>query len=295
MKKIVMAGLLMSVVQTVVHAEPVFMPQAAPVVKAHQAELGVDGNFGYQTSEIEGSPGTTFKNRVWQIPLIARYGLLDTLESHLLIPIVRAIDSSEGTASSRSANTGLGNIQLGAKWLFLPGRFPLAAAVDFDLPTANSRNHPAALGWRYNNQVQQGFNTHLQLLADTPAMAERYSAHAMIGYLYTGRYTTAQDSKFNPSDLMTFGASLDAMLLKGEHPLSASIEMVGNTGLNHSKTDDVRNGNDKGTVLEVGPALRHQCGPLRTHVGLLFDAGRATFRAYNYRVNFGVSLFVGGK
>ena len=66
-----------------------------------------------------------------------------------------------------------------------------------------------------------------------------------------------------------------------------------NTALNHSKTLSTVNGNDKGTVLEVGPALRYQTGAWRTQAGMLFDEGKSTFRAYNYRLLFGVSYLFG--
>jgi hypothetical protein len=77
--------------------------------------------------------------------------------------------------------------------------------------------------------------------------------------------------------------------------LSIAGEFVGNSALNHSKTNGDTNGNDKGTVLEAGPSVRYQMGSVRTYAGLLLDAGRATFRAYNYRVNFGVSMLWGGR
>jgi hypothetical protein len=277
-------------------AEPVFLPQAQSVLHAKQIEAGVGGQFGYQLSEIETSPGTTYKDRVWSIPFSARYGVTDVIESKLMIPIVQAVDSSEGISSNRFSSTGLGNMQIGTKWNFLKEMpFPLAAALDLDLPTANSRNNPGALGMRYNNQLQQGLNTHLQLVADSPKVAEMMTAHAQLGYMNTATYTTAADTRFNPSDLFTFGASVDLDLKRWVDHLSVSGEMVGNTALNHSKTNGDTNGNDKGTVLEVGPAMRYQLGPVGTYAGVLLDQGSATFRAYNYRVNFGVSMLWGGR
>ncbi len=278
----------------VAQAEPVFMPQAASVLKAKQGEVGVGAQFGYQNSEIATSPGTTYKNRVWQVPLFIRYGIREDLETRLAIPYVNAIDSSEGLASTRNANAGLGNIQIGAKWNFLKGQVPLAAALDLDLPTANPSKHPGALGQRYSNQLQQGFNGHVQLIADTPMMADFLTGHAQVGYMNTGTYTTTLLTRFNPSDLLTFGASLDFSLKRWVENLSVSGEAVGNTALNHSKTHSTKNGNDLGTVLEAGPAVRYQCGSVRTYAGYLMDAGKATFRAYNYRVNFGVSVLFGG-
>jgi opacity protein-like surface antigen len=276
-----------------VQAEPVFMPQAQSVMQAKQGEAGVGAQFGYQKSEIETAPGTTFTNRVAHIPLFARYGVTDAVETRLVVPITRAIDSSEGLASSHKSDTGLGNIQMGAKWNFLKAMFPLAAALDLDLPTANSKNNPASLGWRYSNQIQQGFNTHLQLIADTPKLQDMLEGHAEIGYMNTATYTTSADTRFNPSDLFTFGASVDLSLKRWVNNLSVSGEMVGNTALNHSKTNGNTNGNDKGAVLEAGPAVRYQMGPVRTYAGVLFDAGNATFRAYNTRVNLGVSMLWG--
>jgi hypothetical protein len=295
MKGKAIVGIVLMTAWQTAQAEPVFMPQAQSVLEAKQLELGVGGQFGYQLSEIETSPGTTFKDRVWQVPLMARYGVTDTVESRLIVPITRAVDSSEGVASSRSANTGFGNIQLGTKWNFLKeAPLPMAVALDLDLPTTNSKNNPGSLGQRYSNQIQQGFNAHLQLIADTPRVADILQGHAMMGYMNTATYTMAADTRFNPSDLMTFGASVDVSLKRWVDHLSLSGEMVGNTALNHSKTNGTLNGNDKGTVLEAGPALRYQSGRIRTYVGVLADAGKATFRAYNYRVNFGVSLLCGG-
>lgn len=276
-------------------AEPVFMPQAASVLKDKQLEAGVGAQFGYQSSEIENSLDTTFKDRVWMIPVFARYGVTDNLETKLNVPIVHAIDSSEGLASSHNEDGGIGNMQVGAKWNFLNAPLPLAAALDLDLPTANTSNNPAALGMRYNNQVQQGFNAHLQLIADTPMMADMVSGHAEIGYMNTATYTTTEQTRFNPSDLFTFGASIDLSLKRVAEGLSASAEMVGNTCLTHSRTDGTINGNDMGTVLEVGPAMRYQRGSVRTWAGFLADDGNATFRAYNYRVDFGASLLFGGR
>ena len=277
-------------------AEPVFMPQAQSVMLAKQGEAGVGAQFGYQNSEIIGAPGTSYTDRVWHVPLFARYGITDVLETRLLLPITRAIDSSEGQSSSYNANTGIGNIQVGAKWNFLKAApLPLAAALDLDLPTANSKNNPAALGWRYSNQIQQGFNTHLQLIADTPKMRDMLQGHAEIGYMNTATYTTAVDTRFNPSDLFTFGASVDVSLQHWVDHLSVSGEMIGNTALDHSKTNGTENGGDKGTVLEAGPAVRYQIGPVRTYAGFLLDAGDPTFRAYNSKVNFGFSMLWGGK
>jgi hypothetical protein len=68
---------------------------------------------------------------------------------------------------------------------------------------------------------------------------------------------------------------------------------MGNTGLNHSKTDGTANGNDKGTVLEVGPGLRYKTGPWRTHAGVLLNEGKTAFRAYRFRALFGVSYLFG--
>jgi hypothetical protein len=275
-------------------AEPVFMPQAVSVVQAKQTEVGVGAQFGYQNSEIIGSPGTSFKNRVWQIPVFARYGVTDSIETRLAVPIVKAVDSSEGLSSTRNADSGLGSLQIGAKWNFLKGIVPMAAVLDLDLPTANPSNNPGALGERYNNQLQQGFNGHLQLVADSPMFAKILSAHGEVGYMNTATYTTASKSRFNPSDLVTFGLSLDMSLKHWVEGLSASAEMVGNTCVTHSRTDAMINGNDMGTVLEVGPALRYQRGSWRTYAGFLADDGKAAFRAYNYRVNFGISMLFGG-
>src|SRR5437016_8500524 len=106
MKQIAITGLMLSMISLSVRAEPVFMPQAASVVKQKQLETGVDIQYGYQKSELENSPGTTFLDRTVTIPLWARYGILDNLESHLLVPIVHAIDSSEGISSSHNENGG---------------------------------------------------------------------------------------------------------------------------------------------------------------------------------------------
>jgi len=286
------AALLVSVFQYA-QAEPVFMPQAASVLKGHQAQTGVGGQFGYQSYELEGAPGTVYKNRVWQIPVFARVGLMDDAEAKLMVPIVHAIDSKEGSSGYHNEDGGLGNMQVGAKWNFLKGMIPVAAALDLDLPTANSKNNPGSLGERYSNQLQQGFNTHLQLIADSPLMADRVTGHVAVGYMNTATYTTSFKSQFNPSDLMTFGASVDVRLHAVMEGLSSSLELVGNTALNHSKTNGSMNGNDKGTVLEIGPALRYQHNAMGTYAGFLADAGKSTFRAYNYRVNFGVSYLFG--
>jgi len=147
---------------------------------------------------------------------------------------------------------------------FLNAPMPLALGLDLDLPTANSANNKAATGWRYSNQVQQGFNTHLFLVADTQKVSDLWTGHAMVGYMNTGTYTTSSQSRFNPSDLLTFGASVDLDMAKLISGLSGSLDFVGNTGLNHSKTQGTMNGSDLGTVLEVGPALRYQMGSWRT-------------------------------
>jgi hypothetical protein len=293
MNRLMLAGFVLTVAASAAQAEPVFMPQAASALKAHQAEAGVNGHFGYQTSELASNPGTTYKNRVWQFPLYARYGILDMLEAHVVLPIARAVDSSEGLFSSRGASTGLGNIQMGSKWNFVSAPFPLAVALDLDLPTANSKNNAGALGARYSGQLQQGFNGHLQFVMDSPALAEKLTFHGALGYMNTGAYSTSTGFRYNPSDLMTFGASADVNLSAWVSHLSAAAEFVGNTALNHSKNDGVKNGNDKGTVLEVGPSLRYQVGRWRAQTGLLIDAGQSEFRAYNYRVQFGLSALFG--
>jgi hypothetical protein len=41
--------------------------------------------------------------------------------------------------------------------------------------------------------------------------------------------------------------------------------------------------------------LRYQKGAWRTKLGVLFDAGPSTYRAYNYRTLFGISYLFGGK
>src|SRR5947207_1331052 len=124
MKRSSLGALIIILMNTVAHAEPVFLPQAASVVKQKQVEAGVNAQFGYQKSEIQNSPGTTFINRVWHFPIWARYGVTDTVESHLLVPITRAIDSSEGTSSTRHSDSGLGNMQIGVKWNFKPAPMP---------------------------------------------------------------------------------------------------------------------------------------------------------------------------
>lgn len=275
-------------------AEPVFMAQAASVLKAKQAEAGVGGHFGYQSSEIIGNAGTTYKNRVWQFPVFARYGMSDDVQAQLILPIVRAVDSSEGLTSTRYSDTGIGNLTLGAKWNFLKGMVPLAAALDVDFPTANASHNAGALGERYNTQLQQGFNEHLQLVADSPVMHDMMSLHASVGYMNTATYTTSTRARFNPSDLFTFGASVDMSLKRCLEGLSVAAEVVGNSGLTHARTNSTVAGNDLGTVIEVGPSLRYQHNALRTYAGFLVDEGKATFRAYNYRVAFGASLLWGG-
>lgn|GEM_PF-3351399 len=220
--------------------------------------------------------------------------MTDALETRLALPITKAVTSAEGQSSFRHADSGIGNLQLGVKWNFLKDRMPLAAALDLDLPTANSANNPASLGQRYSTQIQQGFNAHLQVIADTPKMADLLTGHASVGYMNTGAYTTAAKTRFNPSDLMTFGASLDLSMERWIHHVSLSAEAVGNTGLSHSKSNSTMNGSDLGTVIEVGPAVRYQVGALRAYTGFLADVGKATYRAYNYRVNFGVSMLWGG-
>jgi len=275
-------------------AEPVFMPQAASVLKARQYEAGVGGMFGYQLSAIEGSAGTTYKNRVWHMPVLFRAGITDRVESRLVIPITRAVDSSEGLASSREADTGLGNVQLGAKWNFLEGRIPLAAGLDLDLPTANSKNNPAALGWRYSTQIQQGFNTHIYVVSDVPLLENRLRGHVSLGYMNTASYRTSGNTRFNPSDLMTFGASLDLSLDDKIKGLAVAAECVGNTAVSHSKYGSTTNHGDRGSVVEAGPSLRYGHGAWNTWTGLLIDAGDATYRAYNYRVSFGAAYRFGG-
>src|SRR5437016_4572201 len=137
MKRIASTAALLSFLSWTVHAEPVFMPQAASVLKHNQLEAGINGMFGYQSSSLLGFPDTTSIDRVWHVPVYGRYGVLDNLETHLLIPVTIAVDSQEGTTSSRHSETGLGNVQVGAKWNFVSAPMPLAAALDVDLPTAN--------------------------------------------------------------------------------------------------------------------------------------------------------------
>jgi len=290
---VVAAAAILCSVGTFAQAEPVFQPQAASFLKQKQAEIGVGGQFGFQKSELEGSAGTTYKNRVWHIPLTARYGILDTLEGRLLVPFTSAKDTSEGTASSRNVGDGIGNIQVGAKWNAISAPLPLALALNFDLPTANSKNNRGALGWRYSNQIQQGFNTHIQVVSDTPVFFDFLLGHASLGYMNTGKYTTTARTRFNPSDLITFNSAVELRLHRWVHNLSVMGEVVGNTALNHSKTNATTNGSDKGTVLAAGPSIRYQVGQIRTYTGLLLDAGKPTFRAYNYQVHFGASLLFG--
>jgi hypothetical protein len=290
----VFAAALVTSVQWV-QAEPVFMPQASSAMSSKQWEVGTGAEIGYQRYDIEGSAGTDYSDRVWNFPLRARLGVTDTVESRLEIPLTYAVSKSEGATSTRYDDFGLGNIQLGAKWNFLKKVWPLAAMVNFDLPTANPAHHPASLGRRYNGQLQQGFNTHVGLVADSPLFAELVRLHGSVGYLHTGRYRTTSNVRFNPSNLATFGASVEMVLEKWVPHLSMAGELVGSTALNHSETDSVKNGADKGTVLEAGPSLRYQMGSVGLHAGLLFDAGPATFRAYNMRGDFGMSLQFGKK
>ena len=292
MKRATIAALIGMMTASLASAEPVFLPQAASVVKKSQLEAGVDGMFGYQLSELVGGAGTTSKTRVWTLPVWARYGVLDNLETHLLLPITRAVDSSEGSASTRNADTGIGNIQIGAKWNFVSAPLPLAVALDMDLPTANPSNNPAPLGWRYTGQVQQGFNAHLQLVADTPAIGP-VKGHAAAGYMNTATYTKSDKVRYNPSDLATYGAGVDLSLDSVLKNLAVSGEFVGSSALNYSRTGGTKDGNTLGTVLEAGPAVRYQVGRVKLHAGVLYDAGKATFRAYNYRVDFGVSVLFG--
>jgi hypothetical protein len=293
MRQVVTIAAILSLVGISAQAEPVFQPQAASVLKQKQIEIGTGGQFGFQKSELVGGAGTTYKNRVWHIPLMARYGILDNLESRLVIPYTSAKDTSEGLVSTRNVGDGIGNIQLGAKWNAVSVPSPLALALTFDLPTANPKNNPGALGWRYSGQIQQGFNTHLQVIGDTPVIADLLVGHASLGYMNTGKYTTTTRARFNPSDLLTFNAAAELRLHRWVNQLSVLGEVVGNTALNHSKTNATTNGNDKGTVLAAGPSLQYQYGPVRTYAGVLFDAGKTTFRAYNQRVHFGVSLVFG--
>lgn len=294
--KAILSAIVLAAWPSAQAAEPVFMPQAQSVLQAKQVEAGVGAQFGYQLSEVDTTPGVTGKDRVWQVPLMARYGVTDAIETKLMLPIVRAVDSAEGLSSFRNADTGIGNLQMGAKWNFLNVmRMPLAAALDLDLPTANSHNNAAALGERYSNQDQEGLNTHLRIIADSPKALDMVQGHVQVGYMNTATYTTVANTRFNPSDLFTFGASVDLDLARWVNHLSVAGEMVGDTALNHSKTNGNVNNNDKGTVLEVGPSMRYQIGPARTYAGVLLDEGPATYRAYNYRVNFGVSMLWGGK
>src|SRR5262249_43810046 len=100
----------------------------------------------------------------------------------------------------------------------------------------------------------------------------------------------------NPSDLLTYGASLDFDLKKWVNGLMASGELAGNIALTHSRTNaTIDSGNSMGSVLEAGPAVRYQRGAWRTKAGVLIDAGPATYRAYNYRLLAGVSYLFGGK
>jgi hypothetical protein len=275
------------------YAEPVFMPQASSVLKTNQFEAGIGGMFGYQLSELDGSPGTTYKNRVWHVPVFFRWGITDRVESRLTLPITYATDSSEGLASTRYTGKGIGNIQMSGKWQFIDVSVPVAAALDLDLPTANARNNPAPLGWRYSTQVQQGLNVHPHVVADIPLVASRLNAHAQLGYMNTGTYTAASQVRFDPSDLMTFGASV-ALQLEDQLPgVVLAAECVGNTALNHSTTGRMRNSGDRGTVVEAGPSLRLSRGAMNAWTGLLMDAGDPTYRAYNYRVSFGVAYRFG--
>jgi hypothetical protein len=296
MKRTIAVSLVFMSFNSLAMAEPVFMPQAASVVKQKQLETGVDFEYDYQKSELSASPGTTFNDRAVRVPFWARYGILDNLEARLALPFVHAIDSSEGTSSRHDEDGGLGNMKLGAKWNFKPMPMPIAVGLDFDLPTANSKNNVAATGNRYTHQIEQGFNAHLFLASDHPLIPDLLTTHLMVGYMNTGTYTTASKSRFNPSDLFTYGASLDFEMKKWVNGLTASGEMVGNTALTHSKTQGtVNGGNDMGQVLEAGPALRYEKGSWRTKLGVLFDAGPSTYRAYNTRLMTGVSYLFGGK
>jgi hypothetical protein len=296
MKRSIATALILFAMCSRAHAEPVFMPQAASVVKQKQLETGIDVQYGYQSSELQANPGTTFLDRTLTIPAFARYGVTDAVETHLLVPYVHAIDSAEGITSFHNEDGGLGNMQVGAKWNLISVPMPLALGVDLDLPTANTANNTAALGWRYNAQTPQGFNAHVFLAADTPMYGDLVSGHGMLGYMNTATYTTATGTRFNPSDLVTFGASVDLELKKWVSGLTASVEMVGNIATTHSRTSDtVSGGNDMGSVLEAGPALRYQIGSWRTQAGILFDEGPATYRAYNFRTLVGISYLFGGK
>jgi len=274
-------------------AEPVFMPQATSVFKRGQGEIGLHTQYGYQKYELTGLPGTTYITRVWHFPIFARYNVLDRLETRLLIPLTQAEDSSVGAFPSNNKDFGLGNIQAGAKWNLLTGRLPLAVGLDLDFPTANPRNNPGALGWRYNWQGQQGFNGHLYVAMDVPLVIDAVTAHASVGYMKTGSYTTASRSRFSPSDLATLKGAVTFALDPWVKKLSLSAESVVVSAVNKSRTDHIKNGATEGTVIEAGPALRYQYGRVRTHAGLMIDMGKTEFRAYNYRVAFGASLAFG--
>lgn len=283
-----------SVMASPLIAEPVFMPQAESVLTRHQTEIGLGGQFGYQISEYVGSPGTTYKNRVWHIPLMVRHAISSDGEARLLIPITRAVDSSEGTLSSRDADTGLGNVQIGGKWNFLKGAIPVAAVLDMDLPTANPRHNAASLGWRYSTQIQQGLNIHPHVVGDFPLIKDRLKAHALVGYMYTGSYKMTSGTRFYPGDLITFSTALELEMKDKVPGISVAAEMLGNTAISHSKTGSTRNSGDRGTVIGVGPSVRYSSQKYQAWTGLLIDAGDATYSAYNYRVHFGAAYRFGG-
>ena len=292
MKRTAIFSLLGMMVAAMACAEPVFLPQAVSVQKKGQIEAGVDGMFGYQTYELSGAPGTTFKDRVWTMPVWARYGVTDSLETKLTVPYTWATAASEGNSSTHLVDSGFGNLQVGAKWNAVTAPVPLAVALTLDLPTANPSNNPAALGWRYTSQVQQGFNAHLQLVADTPAYGP-VKGHATVGYMNTATYTKSDKVRYNPSDLASYGAGVDMNLDSLVKDLAVSGEFIGYSALTYSRTGGTVDGNTLGTVLEAGPAIRYQFGRIKTHAGVLYDAGKATFRAYNYRVDFGASVLFG--
>lgn len=257
-----------------ISAEPLTLQPALPTVKDCQWEIGLS-NVYYAEYELSSAPGTEYKLRTTNIPLLVKYGLLENWEVALSIPYY-ARDYSESGGADSDEN-GLGDIILGTKSTFFQDEaFAWGGNLAFSLPTGDAEK---GLG--------EGFNTEgtLLFLWDW----ETLKIHLNTGYTYTGTYdipVLGTEIEINPGERFNYGLGIE-LPWGYSKALSILTELNGRTVTKREKADSEVADSD-GTAWEFVPAIAYQTEQWKSKLGVAIATAdedeRIYDRAYDWKL-----------
>lgn len=267
-----------------VFAQPLILEQASPVVKKGQMEAGIE-NLSYGTDSTE-ITDTTIKitQTTMNVPLSARYGVTDTIEASLTLPMQSlAYKQTNGgfTVTDISDSKMADAILTGKKSFDAVSGIDMSASLGLTLPTGAKSD-------KFITEFKKGTNI-------TPAVqASRQfnfcRVNANLSYAITGEFeaNNTAKTKVNPSDILSLGIGAERPCMMNKD-VTIIAEFIINS-LSDASVGGTTVTDSGGTQMDLALGARYTIKQnIKTKLGIDLSLGDEKNRTYDWKVIAGVT------